>query len=167
MLDHRGARPTAEPDTQARSGAGPARQSARTAGSGLRQRQRWISDQQYRHHDRIPREQHGTFDPADAVCLKAKKAGAWVHVDGAFGMWAAATPQKSALAKGVGNANSWATDAHKWLNVPYDSGLVFVREARPLLAAMSSHAAYLIEGGKREPSRSQTGLAVKKPRLRG
>ena len=94
----------------------------------------------------------GAFDPAQEICLKAKESGAWVHVDGAFGLWAAATPQKSSLAKGVENADSWATDAHKWLNVPYDSGLVFVREARHLLAAMSSHAAYLIEGGKREPS---------------
>ena len=94
----------------------------------------------------------GAFDPAEEICLKAKEAGAWVHVDGAFGLWAAATPQKSALAKGFDCADSWATDAHKWLNVPYDSGLVFVREARHLLAAMSSHAAYLIEGEKREPS---------------
>lgn len=94
----------------------------------------------------------GAFDPAEAICLKAKKSGAWIHVDGAFGMWAAAAPQKSTLAKGIENADSWATDAHKWLNVPYDSGLVFVREVRHLLAAMSSHAAYLIEGEKREPS---------------
>jgi len=78
--------------------------------------------------------------------------GAWVHVDGAFGLWAAAAPAKSALAEGVENADSWATDAHKWLNVPYDSGLVFVRDVRHLLAAMSSHAAYLIEGQNREPS---------------
>jgi glutamate/tyrosine decarboxylase-like PLP-dependent enzyme len=94
----------------------------------------------------------GAFDPAEAICLKARKTGAWVHVDGAFGLWAAATPEKSALATGVELADSWATDAHKWLNVPYDSGLVFVREARHLLAAMSSRAAYLIEGEKREPS---------------
>lgn len=94
----------------------------------------------------------GAFDPAEEICLQGKEAGAWVHVDGAFGLWAAATPQKSALAKGVEHADSWATDAHKWLNVPYDSGLVFVREARHLLAAMASHAAYLIEGEKREPS---------------
>jgi glutamate/tyrosine decarboxylase-like PLP-dependent enzyme len=93
----------------------------------------------------------GAFDPAAAICLKAKKAGAWVHVDGAFGLWAAATPQKSVLVNGVEQADTWATDAHKWLNVPYDSGLVFVREARHLLAAMSSHADYLIEGQTREP----------------
>ncbi len=60
----------------------------------------------------------GAFDPAAEICLKAKEAGAWVHVDGAFGLWAAAAPQRSYLTQGVVNANSWATDAHKWLNVP-------------------------------------------------
>jgi glutamate/tyrosine decarboxylase-like PLP-dependent enzyme len=93
----------------------------------------------------------GAFDPAAEICLKAKESGAWVHVDGAFGLWAAAAPQKSFLVDGVADADSWATDAHKWLNVPYDSGLVFVRDVRHLAAAMSTHAAYLIEGGRREP----------------
>jgi len=93
----------------------------------------------------------GAFDPAAEVCALAKNSNAWVHVDGAFGLWAAASPQRSHLLRGVENADSWATDAHKWLNVPYDSGLVFVRETRHLLAAMSTHAAYLIEGQKREP----------------
>ncbi len=93
----------------------------------------------------------GAFDPAAEICLKAKEAGAWVHVDGAFGLWAAAAPQRSYLTHGVADADSWATDAHKWLNVPYDSGLVFVRDARHLAAAMSTHAAYLIEGERREP----------------
>ncbi len=93
----------------------------------------------------------GAFDPAAEVCALAKNSNAWVHVDGAFGLWAAASLQRSHLLRGVENADSWATDAHKWLNVPYDSGLVFVRETRHLLAAMSTHAAYLIEGQKREP----------------
>jgi glutamate/tyrosine decarboxylase-like PLP-dependent enzyme len=93
----------------------------------------------------------GAFDPAQEICRRAGEAGAWVHVDGAFGLWAAATPQKSSLADGIAGADSWATDAHKWLNVPYDSGLVFVRDARHLAAAMSTHAAYLIEGRRREP----------------
>ena len=93
----------------------------------------------------------GAFDPAAEICLKAKESGAWVHVDGAFGLWAAAAPQKSFLVDGLADADSWATDAHKWLNVPYDSGLVFVRDVRHLAAAMSTHAAYLIEGGRREP----------------
>lgn len=94
----------------------------------------------------------GAFDPAEQICQHAGASGAWVHVDGAFGLWAAATPLKANFTKGFEKADSWATDAHKWLNVPYDSGLVFVKEAGNLLAAMSSHAAYLIEGEKREPS---------------
>jgi glutamate/tyrosine decarboxylase-like PLP-dependent enzyme len=93
----------------------------------------------------------GAFDPAAEICVKAKESGAWVHVDGAFGLWAAAAPQRSSLTQGIANADSWATDAHKWLNVPYDSGLVFVRDVRHLAAAMSTHAAYLIEGERREP----------------
>jgi len=93
----------------------------------------------------------GAFDPAEEICLKARESNAWVHVDGAFGLWAAMSPQRSHLVKGVDLADSWATDAHKWLNVPYDSGLVFVRDARHLSAAMPTRAAYLIEGQKREP----------------
>jgi len=94
----------------------------------------------------------GAFDPAEEICLKARESSAWVHVDGAFGLWAALSPQRSHLVQGVSLADSWATDAHKWLNVPYDSGLVFVRDARHLSAAMPTRAAYLIEGQKREPS---------------
>ena len=94
----------------------------------------------------------GAFDPADEICSKARASNAWVHVDGAFGLWAAMSPQRLHLVKGVDLADSWATDAHKWLNVPYDSGLVFVRDARYLSAAMPTRAAYLIEGQKREPS---------------
>jgi glutamate/tyrosine decarboxylase-like PLP-dependent enzyme len=94
----------------------------------------------------------GAFDPAEEICLKARESNAWVHVDGAFGLWAAMSPRRSSLVKGVDLADSWATDAHKWLNVPYDSGLVFVRDARHLSAAMPTRAAYLIEGQKREPS---------------
>lgn len=93
----------------------------------------------------------GAFDPADEVHAKVQGTGAWIHVDGAFGLWAAATPSKSHLVQGVAKADSWATDAHKWLNVPYDSGLVFVRERRYLNAAMSSSAAYLLEGETRDP----------------
>ena len=94
----------------------------------------------------------GAFDPAEEICLKARESNAWVHVDGAFGLWATMSPQRSHLVKGVDLADSWATDAHKWLNVPYDSGLVFVRDAGHLSAAMPTRAAYLIEGHKREPS---------------
>jgi glutamate/tyrosine decarboxylase-like PLP-dependent enzyme len=94
----------------------------------------------------------GAFDPAGAITAAAKARGAWVHVDGAFGLWAAAAPTRRHLTAGVEMADSWATDAHKWLNVPYDSGLVFVRDPAHLRAAMSASAAYLLEGDRREPS---------------
>jgi glutamate/tyrosine decarboxylase-like PLP-dependent enzyme len=73
-------------------------------------------------------------------------------VDAAFGLWAAVSPKYAHLAAGVADADSWATDAHKWLNVPYDSGLAFVRDARRLNLAMSLTAAYLPQGAHREPS---------------
>jgi glutamate/tyrosine decarboxylase-like PLP-dependent enzyme len=85
----------------------------------------------------------GAFDPVEEICMRVKPAGAWVHVDGAFGLWAAASPVYAHLAAGIDAADSWATDAHKWLNVPYDSGLAFVRDGKTLQAAMSLTAAYL------------------------
>jgi len=94
----------------------------------------------------------GAFDPAREIIERAHAAGAWVHVDGAFGLWAAASPARAHLLDGYGAADSWATDAHKWLNVPYDSGLAFVRDAESLRAAMSISAVYLPEGERREPS---------------
>jgi glutamate/tyrosine decarboxylase-like PLP-dependent enzyme len=96
----------------------------------------------------------GDFDPAAEVCRRAKESGAWVHVDGAFGLWALANPAFATMTGGLADADSWATDGHKWLNVPYDSGIVFVRDAAHLRAAMSASAAYLAEGvaGDREPS---------------
>jgi glutamate/tyrosine decarboxylase-like PLP-dependent enzyme len=93
----------------------------------------------------------GAIDPLDQLCTAAHAADAWVHVDGAFGMWAAVSPQHAPLITGLGGADSWATDAHKWLNVPYDSGLVFCRDATHLRAAMSTNAAYLQQGAEREP----------------
>jgi len=98
----------------------------------------------------------GAFDLAAAICARAHAAGAWVHVDGAFGLWAAAVPRYAHLAEGFRDADSWATDAHKWLNVPYDSGLAFVRDAAMLRAAMSLTAAYLPQGEHREPSQYVT-----------
>ncbi|HVX65791.1 MAG TPA: pyridoxal-dependent decarboxylase [Bryobacteraceae bacterium] len=94
----------------------------------------------------------GAFDPAREICARAGEAGAWVHVDGAFGLWAAASPEYAHLVDGFSEADSWATDAHKWLNVPYDSGLAFVRDEAALKSAMSLTAAYLPQGGHREPS---------------
>jgi glutamate/tyrosine decarboxylase-like PLP-dependent enzyme len=94
----------------------------------------------------------GAFDPIQQICDWAHDANAWVHVDGAFGLWASATPGRVHLAAGVANADSWATDAHKWLNVPYDSGLAFVRNPEMLRAALRLTAAYLPQGDRREPS---------------
>jgi glutamate/tyrosine decarboxylase-like PLP-dependent enzyme len=93
----------------------------------------------------------GAVDPAEEICAQAHAAGAWVHVDGAFGLWLAAAPERAHLVWGVAAADSWATDAHKWLNVPYDNGLVFCREPADLAAAMStSAAAYLTPEAGRE-----------------
>jgi glutamate/tyrosine decarboxylase-like PLP-dependent enzyme len=94
----------------------------------------------------------GAFDTAAEICEVAKESGSWVHVDGAFGLWAAASPDRAHLATGISAAHSWATDAHKWLNVPYDSGIVFVTDPQHLKASMASAAAYLIAGDMREPS---------------
>lgn len=85
----------------------------------------------------------GACDPIGEICRRAKPAGAWVHVDGAFGLWAAAAPTRAPLLDGITAADSWATDAHKWLNVPYDSGLAFVRDGAALQAAMAITAEYL------------------------
>ncbi len=94
----------------------------------------------------------GAFDPIEELTARAHEAGAWVHVDGAFGLWAAAAPERAHLVPGIGTADSWATDAHKWLNVPYDSGLAFVRDPEPLRAAMGVTAAYLPDSMMREPA---------------
>ena len=85
----------------------------------------------------------GAFDPVTEISARAHAAGAWVHVDGAFGLWAAAAPSRLHLTAGIALADSWATDAHKWLNVPYDCGLAFVRDPQALQAAMAITADYL------------------------
>jgi len=94
----------------------------------------------------------GAFDPFSQICARAHEAGAWVHVDGAFGLWAMAAQSTEHLATGLTEADSWATDFHKWLNVPYDSGIALVRDAEALRAAMAITADYLPTSAFRNPS---------------
>jgi glutamate/tyrosine decarboxylase-like PLP-dependent enzyme len=98
--------------------------------------------------------QAGGVDPLAEIVNAARAAGAWVHVDGAFGLWAAASPRHRHLLDGHAGADSWATDAHKWLNVPYDCGIAFVADPVPHAAALSASAAYLrfAEHGERDGS---------------
>jgi len=94
----------------------------------------------------------GAFDPAAAIIPLAKQVGAWVHVDGAFGLWAATSAEYRKYTHGFELADSWATDGHKWPNIGYDCGVALVREPQTLRAAMSMEAAYLVQGEHREPS---------------
>jgi glutamate/tyrosine decarboxylase-like PLP-dependent enzyme len=94
----------------------------------------------------------GAFDPAWEICQAARDQGAWVHVDGAFGLWARISQKYDRLTRGYEQADSWATDAHKWPNVGYDSGLVLVRNGEALRASMGMTAAYLEPGSRREPA---------------
>jgi glutamate/tyrosine decarboxylase-like PLP-dependent enzyme len=95
----------------------------------------------------------GAFDPFPETIELAHRHGAWVHVDGAFGLWAAASPALSHLTRGVQMADSWATDAHKTLNVPYDCGIAVVSDPAAMRAALGAHASYLItdEGSHGDP----------------
>jgi glutamate/tyrosine decarboxylase-like PLP-dependent enzyme len=113
----------------------------------------------------------GAFDPLPEIADACDAAGAWLHVDGAFGIWAAVSPRLRHLVEGLGRADSWTTDAHKWLNVPYDSGIVLCRHPESHRAAMTTTASYLIqdEGERRvrdqvdwvpEFSRRARGFAV-------
>jgi len=108
----------------------------------------------------------GAFDPVEEI-LRKKRKNVWTHIDAAFGLWAAASDETKHLIRGIEMADSIATDAHKWLNVPYDCGLVFVKSQESLWGAVSSSAAYLPEMGKRDPfqftpemSREARGVAV-------
>jgi glutamate/tyrosine decarboxylase-like PLP-dependent enzyme len=96
----------------------------------------------------------GAFDPFDELVPLTRAHGAWLHVDGAFGMWAAAVPELRARVRGIESADSWSTDAHKWLNVPYDSGIVCVAHPAAHRAAMSMTAAYLLRG----PAEERNGM---------
>jgi glutamate/tyrosine decarboxylase-like PLP-dependent enzyme len=91
----------------------------------------------------------GVYDPFANLIPIARRHGAWVHVDGAFGLWAAASPRYRHLVEGFELADSWATDGHKWLNVPYDSGYAFVAHSRPHRASMSHRAVYLTHDAAR------------------
>ncbi|MBW2617830.1 MAG: aspartate aminotransferase family protein [Deltaproteobacteria bacterium] len=102
----------------------------------------------------------GAFDPVGLVCEQAHPAGAWVHVDGAFGLWAAASPKMKKLTLDLEKADSWATDAHKWLNVPYDCGLAIIKDPRPLRKAVSISAAYLPESERYTPETSRRARGV-------
>jgi glutamate/tyrosine decarboxylase-like PLP-dependent enzyme len=95
----------------------------------------------------------GAFDPIGEICRRVRGRNVWVHVDGAFGLWAATSPKLAHLADGLAEADSWATDAHKWLNVPYDCGVALVRDAQALQAAMAITAEYLpTQSEERNPS---------------
>jgi glutamate/tyrosine decarboxylase-like PLP-dependent enzyme len=111
----------------------------------------------------------GACDPIGEIAELARDHGAWLHVDGAFGLWAAASPRLRPLVAGIEQADSWTTDAHKWLNVPYDSGLVFVRDPETHRRAMSLGAAYYViaDQGERDnflfvpdSSRRARGFAI-------
>jgi glutamate/tyrosine decarboxylase-like PLP-dependent enzyme len=96
----------------------------------------------------------GAIDPLTDIVAAAREHGAWVHVDGAFGLWAAASPALAGLVAGGGDADSWATDGHKWLNVPYDCGVVAVRDPAAHTAAMGMTASYLVRAGESDRSNS-------------
>ncbi len=93
----------------------------------------------------------GAIDPLEAIADEVSQADAWLHLDGAFGLWAAASPAYRELVAGAQRADSWATDAHKWLSVPYDSGVVFCADPQPHRAAMGTHASYLVHSDAAGP----------------
>lgn len=102
----------------------------------------------------------GAFDPVGEICAKVKKPGVWIHVDGAFGLWAGAAPDRSYLIEGLNKADSWATDAHKWLNTAYDSGLAFVRHPEDLYNSFSVTASYLPEEERFTPESSRRARGI-------
>jgi glutamate/tyrosine decarboxylase-like PLP-dependent enzyme len=108
----------------------------------------------------------GAFDPLVPIVAAVRDNSGWLHVDGAFGLWATAAPERRNLVDGLAGADSWTTDSHKWLNVPYDSGIVMVRDAAAHHAAMTLGAAYYIEtaGAERD---SYNWVAESSRRARG
>ncbi len=92
----------------------------------------------------------GAFDPFAEICPRAREAGAWVHIDGAFGLWAAASPRLRHLTAGMELADSWSVDAHKTLNAPYDSGIVLCRQREALTGALQVSGSYIAPSGHRD-----------------
>jgi glutamate/tyrosine decarboxylase-like PLP-dependent enzyme len=109
----------------------------------------------------------GAFDDLEDIADAAAETGAWLHIDGAIGLWAAASPALRHLVKGAERADSWAFDTHKWLNVPYDSGLAFCAHPDSHRAAMSASAAYLIQGGPGQPRDAMDWTPAMSRRARG
>ncbi|MCP4024432.1 MAG: aminotransferase class V-fold PLP-dependent enzyme [Desulfobacteraceae bacterium] len=107
----------------------------------------------------------GAFDPLDAICDLAQKAKSWVHVDGAFGLWAAGSKNKAHLVKGMDKADSWSVDAHKTLNAPYDCGIILCKHEKALVSAMQAVGSYIQYSEHRDsmlytPDMSRRGRAV-------
>jgi glutamate/tyrosine decarboxylase-like PLP-dependent enzyme len=107
----------------------------------------------------------GSFDPINKLCDMANKAGAWVHVDGAFGLWAAASTSKRNLTKGIEKADSWSVDGHKTLNTPYDCGIVICKDRNAMITAMQASGDYILYSDQRDgmlysPDMSRRGRAV-------
>jgi len=107
----------------------------------------------------------GSFDPLDELCQRANAAGSWVHVDGAFGLWAAASASKRYLTRGIEKADSWSVDGHKTLNTPYDSGIVLCRRPEALVAALQNTGSYILYSENRDgmlytPEMSRRGRVV-------
>lgn len=92
----------------------------------------------------------GAFDPFDEICDRARRTGAWVHIDGAFGLWAAGSRTKRLLTHGIENADSWSVDAHKTLNAPYDCGIILCAHRESLVTAMQATASYIHYSDKRD-----------------
>lgn len=107
----------------------------------------------------------GAFDAFEGICTKARKAGAWVHVDGAFGLWAAASPRFAEMTRGMALADSWSADAHKTLNAPYDCGIILCRNREALASALHMTGSYIVYSQQRDnmlytPDMSRRGRAV-------
>lgn len=107
----------------------------------------------------------GSFDPIDEVCRRARRANAWVHIDGAFGLWAAASRTRRVLTLGMDQADSWSVDAHKTLNAPYDCGIILCRHREALVSALQATESYILYGEQRDgmlytPEMSRRARAV-------